>query len=489
MILSDMKSSQRVTPFSGRYSLMVFLAFLVIFITALPSVLYPKPAYADQSIRIWSGQSISAIESEIQAAIDIVHAGGSGTVTVTGSNHRKTGSIHLDIPLEITVVWQADLTVDTPDDMAVIVLQGEGSFEVTDSARIESRLAESATLFSLSGYPSLKIKVSGGQIIAAASGSTALFVGSGRVSITGGEIITSESQSTAVLSTGLGVMLSGSATVRCIGSLSNGLVLNSGQLTISGGDISTESVDSVGIRSTECNLIMTGGTVKIHESGSTAILNEHGITRINQAVISAMSHSSTGIKTISGLIEVSAGTVSVSGSDSQALSSDYGSIIVSGGLVTAHQAGSRAITLSGTGCAAYLSGTTDSPVASIGRQSGAILQVSRLSTNESGHGSGDNLTLMAAGSDFDSSCSYRWDLTGEYPLIVFSYWNESVVCRITWPDLQYHPRQRSSGNENQGIDTPSTLSGQTVIMLLAVFGLSLAGVAVLIIWRRLLIRT
>jgi len=451
-------------------------------------------AYAEQTISIYQGQPMRAMQSSIQAAIDIVGAGGTGIVIVKGSNTSAEGGIRLTIPNGITLVWSAELVVSKIPNtgpstgLEVLTLEGSGSLELTDEAYIESSAVASTTIFITSESPNFNLNMKGGQVVSSGEDSIAINPESGGLYITGGKIVASGDRSIGVLCKTASLSLSKQAVLVCSGKGARGIRSNEGDLSIFGGSIVVESIDSIGIENLEGLTNITGGEILVSADKGKAVVAESGTIRLNGGTIRTEADLNIAIENTHGLISVASGTVNVNGSRSTALQTESGKISLTGGKINVEQADSYAISLRGHGAAAYLNGTVNGALYCKDENSGAIVEVQGFSPVSQDNDTDHGLSAKAWGDRIDDSCRYYWDLSGENPVIVFSYWKGSVVHKLDWqylgsPNNQpgLNGQQVTDSNESQTAAVSS--DALTLIAWLAVALLVLGGF-VLIVRRR-----
>jgi len=436
----------------------IIVLLLVALMAAATVAVLPRHAYADQTINMWDGESIAYIESEIQVAIDVAHAGGAGTITVTGDNHRLTGSIHLFIPSDITVIWRADLVIDSPDNGALLLLEGAGVFEIIEGANLGTTAANSITVSTLPDNTNLKIRISGGMVTAGGDNSIAIRSFDSSIFISGGQIATSGSNGTAVYSEESGVMFSATGVINSWGSESCGVFLNSGSITVSGGAIHTQAENSFCIKTNTGGITITDGSLTASGSGSTVVAGISSSIKISGGLIEASAKYSSAAYTTGGLIDVSGGFISVSSDESAALSTDSAAIVVSGGKIIAGRTSSRTIFVQDSGVAVYLAKTTSGSAGIADEASGIIVKVDSLATSGFANGTTDGLTVVASGNE-----SYRffWELSGSSALIVFLSQNDSGATRheVIWHDPEFSPKPAV----NNPSDDVSSSEGSSLI--------------------------
>ncbi len=257
----------------------VFLVLCMVF-TMLPTVAFAADA--------------SSLESTIES-----YTGGTGslsasisgsTVTVTGTVTDAASPVQLNIDAGVTVIWKASITAVSGYLAYLIMLSGEGAFEV----------AEGGTISATSGF-AIYHSSDGGQItvnggtISATRGNAIYAVGSGDGSCT----VTVEDGT--VTSTGGGaikadhVIVNG-GTVSATGN--NGCAILAGSsgssLTVSGGTVSSTNYYAIDYTYDNGTVTISGGTVtslstfhgaiRVHGTGSTVTVSGGAVLSYGEAI-------------------------------------------------------------------------------------------------------------------------------------------------------------------------------------------------------------
>jgi hypothetical protein len=162
----------------------VVLVILSMVLLLCSAIITTTVLAADQTVNIAQSDTVAEIQTKIQAAISA--AGGSGTVTVSGSKSGVDATLTLDIPVGVKVVWKADY-VGAAENL--IRMLGGGTFEAA-GGRIENATpvglvqAASYAIRADNGY----VAVSGGTVSASGKGGRAISTDSGDVTVTGGSV-------------------------------------------------------------------------------------------------------------------------------------------------------------------------------------------------------------------------------------------------------------------------------------------------------------
>gem|GEM_PF-6491681 len=119
-----------------------------------------------QNTYVITGSTTTDIATEINAIIAAASGSDKTTVTVTGSATGDANNLTIDIPADVTVKWGATLERDVNSDNAsVIVLNGAGTFEVTEGGSvINTTTNTNNTRNTISTTAPVHIKVSGGEV-------------------------------------------------------------------------------------------------------------------------------------------------------------------------------------------------------------------------------------------------------------------------------------------------------------------------------------
>ena len=287
-------------------------------------------ALASTSVNI-TGKSVAEAQAEIQAAINA--AGSSDTVTATGSITDVTDTLSLSIPAGVTVKWQADITASDTFSMPLILLDGNGSFDVdggtvsaTTGMAIRSTGASSTVTVSGSGkvqstaasdsaiFTSGSVEVQDTAEVSATTG-TAISTG-GEVTVTGGEV---SATTVWAISAGGAVTVTGGAV-----SATTGITIfafsESSTVTVSGGAVSATTGTAI-FASSESSTVTVSKTGKVQATGDNgyAISTKGNVDVKDSAEVSA----TTGMAIYAG------GAVTVSGG----LVFAYGSAVIGTGNV------------------------------------------------------------------------------------------------------------------------------------------------------------
>lgn len=209
--------------------------------------------------------------SELEAlktAIESYHSGEGGfdaeinednrTITVTGRVTFASSSLLLDIPEDVTVIWDAEILADDEYDLKMIRISGNGRFEVSPEGVIN--VTQGIGIYAESDISS--ITVSGGMVNSGsgfgifANGSTEIDVQSGKVN--GGERGINTLGTNSVINVSGGLITSdGSPAIRANGSHAT--------VTLSGGTLIARTDSAM-------NVVNIGNPSGLDISGDTAVI-------------------------------------------------------------------------------------------------------------------------------------------------------------------------------------------------------------------------
>ena len=303
---------------------------------------------ANTDVAIAAGDSVAAIQTKIQNAINA--AGSGDTITVTGSKTGTTERLTLDIPSSKRVIWKAEYTgmLDLSSG-PLITRSGNGTFEIAAGAYIRNNGNGYATGCNNSGA---NIVVSGGTISAAGY---CLHSVISDINISGGSV-------EGIISTyGTSITISGGTVTYTGGSIFH--MYNSGsQIAISGGTVSAGGISGViGCSSGSSGVVIniTGGTLEATAPGGKAIYTTQDNAKINisggtVSAVDGYAINSTGKSaeiTVSGSGTVTApgDVIFISGADT--------TVNVSGGTISA--------TGTGTSSAIYIDGSSENTAVNV----------------------------------------------------------------------------------------------------------------------------
>ncbi|MCL2631576.1 MAG: carbohydrate-binding domain-containing protein [Coriobacteriia bacterium] len=418
-----------------RRQINMLLTLLLTLVLAAPVTFQLVTAFADQTVRLWQGMYFSTMQHDIQLALDIAGASHSGTILVYGNNSGATGSMQLNIPAGVTLIWTAELAGNADDPAGMIVLQGSGRFEIAEGAAIESTHPGSIAISVLAGNPDLEFTITGGTIHASADNSCALNLASGSAILSGGEVLVSGASSTAVLLDSAELLVTDQAILRCQGAEDTVLRVIDGKATISGGSIEVSGLHSKGVLTAENPVTISGGRISVTGSDSFGVYSEVAQVRISGGRLEANAPGSIAVATASGQISITGGSITAAVDSSSALFAHQGEITITGGTVTATEDGSHAVTLTGFGACVYLAGTVVGPSVVVGNEGGIVLEVNPGEPSDARAQSllpSDGLTVQAVSESKGDFYLYYWSLAQNTPTIIILYPTQLSLKRIVW---------------------------------------------------------
>ena len=367
-----------------RKLLSVLLALLMVLALIPAAGIIPASA-AGASVDIAHTSSISAIQANIQAAIDSAAAG--ETVTVTGKKTNVSSALILTIPAGKTVVWKATYTGAASE---MIGLHGEGTFEVAAGGTISATNGYCAIAnipINWTSSSTVTILVSGGMVSVAGEDGEAIIGNNGNVIVTGGTVESVSDGGTAISASGVS------------------------QITISGGTVRANNGAGTTIDSYGNSVTVTGGMVQANDDVRTAIHCYGGNITVTGGTVQALGgRHCEGIETAGGIVTITGGTVEATGTGSSAilLSSEW---IYDNTLNDLYHYGG----------AAYLAGTCIGPM---NASDGLIVEIDRLAIPADRSGTSTGLTKKAGAG------TAVWDFAGGKPVIQFGFDNPKTPNRI-----------------------------------------------------------
>jgi hypothetical protein len=402
-------------------------------------------------VTISQNHSAKTISRKIQNAIDAANP--EETVYVIGDNSSVGDTVSLSIPLNITVVWSAELKAS--ESFPLISLDGSGCFELADSGLLANNtcclvISKSAQRFSL---------VINGGVVQAEQGAAIDFYGpDGVVTIKGGEVRSIDADNCySIRCTNCNVIMEG-GSISSDGDLSSALIVLSGSLEITGGTLSASGDTGIAVYLGHSSAVINGGNISADGVSASAV-----VCYRSNLVINAGSFVCNGLVSDTIIVDranlyISGGSFVASGSKAQLLSaatgsvvyiangifellegshvvigSDSGSVvIVFGGTYLSHKDSAAALLVQTNGAIAYLSGTE--PGRSINtKESGVIIEVDAMDIPADYHDTDRALTIIATGTQI--ATDIRWDTTNDTPVIVVTYYLEdgtTVSVEIPW---------------------------------------------------------
>jgi len=265
--------------------------------------LFALTANAQQSVNISGLTPVSAIQTAIQSTINTTENSGGGTVMITGTCSDAAASLALNIPSNITVIWNANYSSDPNTSIAggMIAMAGDGNFAVASAGSVVQ---------------------SGSGVAINASGANAIITINGTVSATSGSALS----------------LTGSNSKVIVGG--NGSVSNAA----TGGPVSSTAVISISNTNTGENVVIKGnGQVQATADGGYAILT-YGNVRVEDNAIVKAANGGAAIDAlgVNSTVTVNGGTVSTTGGNQGnvggsaiRVNGSGSSVIINGGTVSA----------------------------------------------------------------------------------------------------------------------------------------------------------
>ena len=144
----------------------------------------PQMTALGATIIISVSESVSSIQNRIQDEISKALPG--ETITVTGSKTNPDGTLELNISAGVRVIWQATYSGSFPSGWSnpLIVLTGDGTFEVTGSNALLRNQGTGSTIYGRDRNSNVSVVVSGGTV-QALNGSAIELTGMGTVTVEG----------------------------------------------------------------------------------------------------------------------------------------------------------------------------------------------------------------------------------------------------------------------------------------------------------------
>lgn len=273
----------------------VFLALCMV-LAMLPTVAFAS----DTSVSI-TGKTVSESIYAIQDAIEAASSG--DTVTVTGTMTNAAAQLPISISEGVTVVWKASITGEASYGNGLIIVSGDGTFEVADGGTVKFILG---VAISNGGH----VKVSGGTV----STTSGLAISSGDIEISGGIVEATGTDGVAIQAYGATVTVSG-GTVQTSGKDGIAIASRIGNTSIATITICGDGVvKATGLANYGTAIYSGKGTLEVKDNAQVTAVSGYAIDATNDVTISGGTVSS-GLNTAihqegSGDITVSGGTVS-----------------------------------------------------------------------------------------------------------------------------------------------------------------------------------
>ena len=351
-------------------SFTVFLVVIMV-LTNIPSTVRAS----DGTVAIFNDSSVSEIQSLIEIEIENVKDSEEKTVRVIGHKSGVKESLTMEIPKDITVVWEADYKADSWDGDMIYVSgkdNNAGTFEITEGNISSSKGCAVYVTESFTGT----VNITGGRI---SSFYSPLFLGSSAdVNISGGVIEGIYDPAVKGLSEEYGtITISDEAVISTLRGYIGAIDLASSNLIIKGGEIKGENYGIVLRDDINC------------------VISEGEITGKTDAIVCI----------------------------------DETNVVITGGSVVAEEGNAIYI---GSGTAIFLPGTCVGMFA--GDEAGMIVEADTLAVPEPRHGTDDGLTIKHG----ENNGTVKWDTSGSIPIIKFIKEKETtplpwgaVICSLT----------------------------------------------------------
>ena len=235
-----------------------------------------------------------------------VHEKGGDTVVVTGDVTGVMNPLTLNIPADVTVIWEASYSGDISAGDGMITLTGDGTFEVAEGGSIINE----GDGYAISDTGAGTVVVSGGEV--SSTGGGALY--GNLVNISGGTITGKTFDGGWALIAGDTINISGGTITGTI-SDSNGLLISGNKVNLSGGTITATNGTALYAEYIEVKGAATVG----NDVGSYPAIGVHGDLVITAA---------QGNLTVNGDV-----ALYDNGVEQQLIGANFGTLTINGNLI------------------------------------------------------------------------------------------------------------------------------------------------------------